>query len=132
MLIIIVKNIKKGVRNLRFLTTLVPRRHVTAICLTLRQLALYNCHLPLFPTNILVTYYSTYNLQISAIAFFTIFTRCITVNKSVFNLAIYRYAPNTNKVSTRLFGPVVLLKALNTIYKAAFLLILSSLTTIIW
>ena len=59
-MLIIIKNIKKGVRNLRFLTTLVPRRHmtatcliVTAICLPLRQLALYNYHLPLFPTPIL-------------------------------------------------------------------------------
>ena len=37
-------------RNLRFLTTLVPRRHVTATCLTLRQLASNNGRLPLFPT----------------------------------------------------------------------------------
>jgi hypothetical protein len=51
-------NIKKGVRNLRFFITLVPRRYmtatcliVTAICLTIRQLALYNCHLPLFLIN---------------------------------------------------------------------------------
>ena len=42
--------LKKGVRNLGFLTTLVPRRHVTATCLTLRQLASYNGQLPLFPT----------------------------------------------------------------------------------
>jgi len=39
---------EKGVRNLRFLTTLVPRRHVIATCLTLRQLALNNGRLPLF------------------------------------------------------------------------------------
>ena len=61
-MLIIVKNIKEGVRNLRFLITLVPRRHVTAtcliimaICLLLEQLALYNYHLPLFPT-ILASY----------------------------------------------------------------------------
>ena len=52
---------KKGVRNLRFLTTLVLRRYmtatcliVTAICLTLRQLTLYNCYLPLFSTSIVL------------------------------------------------------------------------------
>ena len=32
---------------------LVPRRHVTATCFTLRQLALYNSHLLLFPTAII-------------------------------------------------------------------------------
>ena len=41
---------EKGVRNLRFLTTLVPRRHVMATCFILRQLALNNSRLPLFPT----------------------------------------------------------------------------------
>ena len=64
-------------------------------------------------------------------AFFTTFTRCITVGEGVSSLAIYRYAPNTSKVNTRLFGLAVLLKALNVIYKAISLLILSSLTTII-
>ena len=39
--------------------------------------------------------------------------------------------PNTNKIGTRLFGLAVLLKALNAIYKAASLLILGNLTTII-
>ena len=46
--------LKKGVRNLGFLTTLVPRRYVTATCLTLRQLALYNGQLPLFLTVTIV------------------------------------------------------------------------------
>jgi hypothetical protein len=32
-MLIVVENTKKGVRNLRFLTTLVPPRHVTATCL---------------------------------------------------------------------------------------------------
>ena len=65
-------------------------------------------------------------------AFFTVFTRCITVSEGISNLAIYRYIPNTNKVGTRLSGPAVLLKALNTIYRATSLLILGSLITIIW
>ena len=69
-MLILIKNIKKGVRNLRFLTTLVPRRHVTAtcliiiaICLPLRQLALYNFHLLLFPTlaTLLLWLLSIYN-----------------------------------------------------------------------
>ena len=64
-------------------------------------------------------------------AFFTAFARYITVGESVSNLAIYRYALNTNKIGTRLSGLVVLLKALNTIYRAASLLILGSLITII-
>ena len=41
---------EKGVKNLEFLTTLVPRRYMTATYLTLRQLALNNSRLPLFPT----------------------------------------------------------------------------------
>ena len=53
------------------------------------------------------------------------------MGEGVSSLAIYGYAPNTNKVGIRLFRLVVLLKALNVIYKAISLLILSSLTTII-
>ena len=64
-------------------------------------------------------------------AFFTVFARYITVGKGTSNSAICGYTPNTSKVGTRLFGPAVLLKALNAIYKATSLLILSSLTTII-
>ena len=64
-------------------------------------------------------------------AFFTIFARYITVGEGVSSLAIYRYTPNTNKVDTRLSRLVVLLKALNTIYRAISLLILGSSTTII-
>ena len=64
-------------------------------------------------------------------AFFTVFARCVTVGKGISNLAIRGYTLNTNKVNTRLFRLAVLLKALNTIYRAVFLLILSSLTTII-
>ena len=64
-------------------------------------------------------------------AFFTVFARCVTVNKSVSSLAIYRYALNTSKVNTRPFRLAVLLKALNAIYKAISLLILGSLITII-
>ena len=81
--------------------------------------------------NILATYYSIYSLQISTIAFFTAFTHYITVGKGIYSLAIYRYAPNTNKVNIKLFRPVVLLKALNAIYRTISLLIPSSLITII-
>ena len=64
-------------------------------------------------------------------AFFTAFIRYITVGKGISSLAIHRYAPNTNKIGIRLFRPAVLLKALNTIYKAISLLISGSSTTII-
>ena len=64
-------------------------------------------------------------------AFFTAFARYITVGEGVSNLAIYGYAPNTNKIGTRPSRLVVLLRALNAIYRAAFLLILGSLITII-
>ena len=56
-------------------------------------------------------------------AFFTAFTRYITVGEGISSLAIYKYAPNTNKVGTRPFRLAVLLKALNTIYKTTSLLI---------
>ena len=79
----------------------------------------------------LATYYSVRSLRISTMAFFTAFVRCVTVSKSISSSAIYRYAPNTSKVNTRLFRLVVSLKALNTIYKATSLLILGSLITII-
>ena len=65
-------------------------------------------------------------------AFFTAFTHYITVGKGISSLAIQRYALNTNKIGTRPSGPVVLLKALNAIYKAISLLIPGSSTTIIW
>ena len=55
----------------------------------------------------------------------------MTVDEGVSSSAIYKYAPNTNKVGTRLFRPAVLLRALNTIYRAISLLIPGSLTTII-
>ena len=65
-------------------------------------------------------------------AFFTTIARYITVGEGVSNSTIYRYAPNTNKVGTRPFKPIVSLRALNAIYKAISLLIPSSSTTIIW
>jgi hypothetical protein len=65
-------------------------------------------------------------------AFFTAFARCVTVGKGTSSSAIYGYAPNTSKVGTRPFRPAVSLKALNAIYRAASLLILNSLITIIW
>ena len=55
----------------------------------------------------------------------------MTVSEGIFNSAIYKYAPNTNKIGTRPFKLAVLLRALNTIYKAISLLILSSSTTIV-
>ena len=64
-------------------------------------------------------------------AFFTAFVRYVTVNEGASSSAIYRYALNTNKVGTKPFRLAVLLRALNTIYRAIFLLILSSLTAII-
>ena len=78
-----------------------------------------------------MTYYSTYSLPSSIMAFFIIFTHYITVGKNIFSLAIYRYTLNSNKIGTKLFRLVVLLKALNAIYKTISLLILSSLITII-
>ena len=65
-------------------------------------------------------------------AFFTAFACYITVGEGASSSAIYRYAPNTNKVSTRPFRLVVLLKALNAIYRATSLSIPGSLTTMIW
>ena len=53
------------------------------------------------------------------------------MGKGVSSLAIYGYTLNTNKVNTRLFRLIVLLKALNIIYKTISLLIPSSSTTII-
>ena len=64
-------------------------------------------------------------------AFFTVFVRYITVGEGISSLAIYRYTPNTSKVGIRLFRLVVLLKALNAIYRATSLLILGSLMAII-
>ena len=55
----------------------------------------------------------------------------MTVGEGISSSVIYRYAPNTNKVSIRLFRPVVSLRALNAIYKTTSLLIPGSLTTII-
>ena len=64
-------------------------------------------------------------------AFFTIFTRCVTIGEGISSLAIYRYVLNTNKIGTRPSRLAVLLKALNAICRATSLLILGSLTTII-
>ena len=74
---------------------------------------------------------SVYSLRIFIIAFFTTFARYITIGEGISSLAIYKYAPNTNKINTRPFRPAVLLKALNAIYRAISLLILGSLITII-
>ena len=64
-------------------------------------------------------------------AFFTAFARCVTMGEGVSSLAIHRYAPNTSKMGTRLSRPVVLLRALNAIYRATSLLIPGSLMTMI-
>ena len=48
---LIIENLEKGVRNLRFLTTLVPQRYVMATCLNLPQImatCLYSQHWQLF------------------------------------------------------------------------------------
>ena len=65
-------------------------------------------------------------------AFFTAFARYVTVGEGISNSAIYRYALNINKIGTRLFRLVVLLRALNAIYRAISLSILGSSMTIIW
>ena len=64
-------------------------------------------------------------------AFFTTFARYITIGEGTSSSAIRGYAPNTSKVGTRLSRLAVLLRALNAIYRAASLLILGNLTTII-
>ena len=56
----------------------------------------------------------------------------MTVGKGISSSAIHGYALNTSKIGTRLFRLVVLLKALNAIYKATSLLIPGSSMTIIW
>ena len=65
-------------------------------------------------------------------AFFTTFACYVTVGKGTSSSAIHGYTLNISKVGTRPFRLVVLLKALNAIYKATSLLILGSSTTIIW
>ena len=64
-------------------------------------------------------------------AFFTAFTRYMTVGEGISNSAIYRYVLDINKVGTRLFRLAVSLKALNAIYRVTSLSILGSLMTII-
>ena len=54
------------------------------------------------------------------------------MGEGISSLAIYKYAPNTSKIGTRLSKLAVLLRALNAIYRAISLLILGSLTIIIW
>ena len=81
--------------------------------------------------NALAINYFVYSLQISIIAFFIIFVRYITVREGISNLVIYKYTPDTSRIGIRLFGLAVLLKALNTIYRTASLLILDSLIIII-
>ena len=82
--------------------------------------------------NALAICRSAHSLQISAIAFFTAFAYCVTVGEGASSLVIRGYTPNTSKVGTRPSRPAVLLRALNAICKATSLLILDSLTTIIW
>jgi hypothetical protein len=81
--------------------------------------------------NILATYCFIYNLRISAIAFFTIFARYITIGEGASSSVIRRYTPNTSKVGTRLSRLVVSLRVLNTIYRTISLLILGNSTTMI-
>jgi hypothetical protein len=56
----------------------------------------------------------------------------MTISKGISSSVIRRYTPNTSKVGTRLSRLVVLLRALNTIYKTIFLSIPGSSTTMIW
>jgi hypothetical protein len=74
---------------------------------------------------------SVHSLQISAIAFFTTFVYCVTVDKDTSSFVICRYMLNTSKVGTRLSEPAVSLRALNAICRAVSLSIPDSLTTII-
>jgi hypothetical protein len=55
----------------------------------------------------------------------------MTIGKGASSSVIRRYALNTSKVGIRLFGPVVFLRALNTICRATSLSIPGSSTTII-
>jgi len=64
-------------------------------------------------------------------AFFTIFARCVTMGEGTSSLVIRKYALNTSKVGTKPSRIAVLLKALNTIYRATSLSIPGSLITII-
>ena len=54
----------------------------------------------------------------------------MTIGEGISSLVIYRYILNINKVGTKLFGLVLLLKALNVIYRTISLLILGSLITV--
>jgi hypothetical protein len=53
------------------------------------------------------------------------------ISEGASSLVIRRYTPNTSKINTRLSRLVVLLRALNIIYRTIFLLILGNSTTII-
>jgi hypothetical protein len=81
--------------------------------------------------NVSATCRSVHSLQISAIAFFTAFVYCVTVDKDTSSSVICRYVLNTSKVDTRLSGPAVSLKALNIICRAVSLSIPDSSMTII-
>jgi hypothetical protein len=74
---------------------------------------------------------SAHSLRISAMAFFTAFAHCVTVGEGASSSVIRGYALNTSKVSTRPSGPVVSLRALNAICRAASLSILGSSTIMI-
>jgi hypothetical protein len=87
---------------------------------------------PFYIFNILATYCFAYSLRIFAIVFFIIFVRYMTIGKGTSSSVIRGYAPNTNKIGTRLSGLIVLLRALNIICRVIFLLIPGNSTIIIW
>jgi hypothetical protein len=53
------------------------------------------------------------------------------ISESVSSSVIRKYTPNTSKVSTRLSGLIISLRALNTIYRTISLSIPGSSTTMI-
>jgi hypothetical protein len=55
----------------------------------------------------------------------------MTISEGASNSVIRKYAPNTSKISTRLSRLIVLLRALNTIYRIIFLSIPGNSITMI-
>jgi hypothetical protein len=81
--------------------------------------------------NALVTCCSVRSLRISAIAFFIVFARYMTISEGTSSSVIRGYTPNTSKIGTRLSGLVVSLRALNTICRVISLSIPGSSTIMI-
>jgi hypothetical protein len=81
--------------------------------------------------NVSATYRFIRNLRISAIAFFIIFARYMTIGDSTSSSVIRGYTLNTSRISTRLSRLVILLRALNAICRAISLSIPGNSTTMI-